>query len=392
MHVASILLLACTSPAARAFPLGPCPGDCEADAIEAEAGPTDERVREAWSYLLPGEQVDAVARFEAHVVWMESFQNSLIKYALAQLEEDPGLFPESEDPPYFDPQLHAPGQPIERKRVDPEGSRARRVVERLTGTYPRRMQPAWRYDWAERQIVRTADFQDPQRLFDNALAGLPPRVDLAEALVLALLDDGVMQDTHRAFAHAYTDRMGRAYPVTLYAAWCSGESLEMPDVDTLGIVHTLDDEWQRWTAPVSPAKLDDLYELIGSHFEDARRHRGLRVALARTFLVGSADMRDGYDSHLTALHAFWDQHASTPDALATELPDGDEWAAFLEGLVEQVADDEDLAAAGLYRLQLLDWEGWRVRDLMIAVLRDTGAFERKRRPPAPSRTKRKQTR
>lgn len=390
MRVTPLFLLGVLVAGAPAIP-GPSGGeDVEAGSeveVEVEAGPTDERVREAWSYLLPQEQVDAVSRFEAHVIWMESFQNSLIKYAVGLLEEDPGLLPELEPLPYFDPALHAPRQPIKRKRVDPQASSARRVIERLGDTYPRRMRPAWEYDWGERRVVRTADFEDPNRLFENALAGLPPRVDLAEALVLALLDDGSMQATHQAFGHAYTDRTGRAYPVSLYAAWCSGESLEMPDVDTLGIVHTLDDEWKRWRAPVSPGKLDDLYERIGAHFEDARRHRGLRVALARTFLVGSADMRDGYGAHLTALHALWDQHASTPDKLAPDLPEVDDWAGFLEELASEVQDDEDLAAAGLYRLQLLDWEGWRVRDLMVGVLRDTGAFERKRRPPLPKKKK-----
>ena len=360
-------------------PVAADPGLEDEEPAEVEAGPTDERVREAWSYLRPEERVDAIARFEAHAIWMESFQNSLIEYALANLEEDPGLLPEPGPLPYFDPELHAPGQPIRRKRA--EGSRAERVVESLAN-YPRRMRPAWEYDWAEQRVVRTAEIADPERMFENALAGLPPRLDLAEALVLAMLDDGELLETHRAFGHAYTDRSGWAYPVTLYTAWCSGESLEMPDVDTLGIVHTLDDEWRRWKAPVSPYKLDDLYERIGEHFQDARRHRGLRVALARTFLVGSPDMRDGYDTHLLTMHALWNEHESTPPELAGELPEVKDWAKFLERWAKRVAKDEDLAEMAVYRRDLLDWEGYQVRNLMIGVLRDTGAFERTSMPPA----------
>jgi len=354
-----------------------------AGAQDGAEAPDDDRVREAWSYLLPDEQVDAMARFEAEVVWLDTFQNSLIAHELESLDADAGLLPAAEPPPIFDPAVHAPRQPIARKRVDPESSRVKRVLEQLGGAWPRRLQPAWEYDWAEGRVVRTADFEDPQRLFENGLAGYPPRLDLAEALVCAALDDGAERETHRAFAHAYTDRSGNAYPLTLYEAWCSGASLEMPDVDTLGVVHTLDGDWDTWVAPVSGTTQDDLYERVGEHFQVARRHRGLRVALARTYLVGSADMRDGYASHRDGLHALWNEAASTPADLAPQLPDVDHWAAFLEQLGARMADDEQFAAAGVYRRQTLDWEAWQVRGLLVSILGDAGAFERRRRPPLP---------
>ena len=55
-------------------------------------------------------------------------------------------------------------------------------------------------------------------------------------------------------------------------------------------------------------------------------------------------------------------------AVEPELPDVDDWAKFLEKWAKKTNKDEDLAAMAVYRQQLLDWEGYQVRNLMIGVL------------------------
>ena len=166
------------------------------------------------------------------------------------------------------------------KRRSPEAGRA--SEEDLRRRFrSARLDRGLGYDYATREVRHTRDVKDPERIFKNGLAGCAPDLDLCAALVERMLDDGSQQKTLAAFAHAYTDRDGRVYPgVTLYDAWSSGVEIEMPDVDTLGIVHTLLDDWKTWKAPVDASQHDKLYAKIGELYRALHRLQGLRHALA----------------------------------------------------------------------------------------------------------------
>jgi hypothetical protein len=346
--------------------------------------PSDERLRQAWSCLLPAEQADAMAWLAADAPHLGTFQANLVAHALDLAGIDAGFFEEAGDTPYFSPETHAPRQPIPRRRLAPDDAEARRVMQRmLRGVPAPALMAAWRYDWGTGSVVRTADPEDPTRLFENALAGYPPDADLAQALVERALDDGSLRKVHAAFEHAYTDRDGRVYPLTLYDAWASGTEMEMPDVDCLGVVHTIDDEWKRWVAPVPAARQDELYEVVGEHFARARRHRGLRTALAMTYLAGNPRLRDGYPAHLERLHSLWDKHASMPEDLALALPDPEGWAEFLEAWSIEVDHSLELTRAGQVRRATLQADAGRVRALLVRILTELGALERKARPALP---------
>src|SRR5262249_29966935 len=143
-------------------------------------------------------------------------------------------------------------------------------------------------------------------------------------------DDGSQQKTLAAFLHAYTDREGGVYPgVTLYDAWASGAEIEMPDVDCLGIVHSVLDDWKTWRAPVPATKHEALYDRIGKIFVDAHRHRSLRRALATVFLEGSPALRDGFVDSVGNFHALWEDCGSTPAELAKRLPKPKDRTEFL---------------------------------------------------------------
>src|SRR5262249_50281580 len=144
-----------------------------------------------------------------------------------------------------------------------------------TGT--RHLDSGWMVDYAARGLVRLPRQKDTARVFENGLCGMAPDWDLAEALVELALDDGSLQKSFKAFAHAYTDRWGGVYPgVTLYDAQSSAlvyqVTVEMPDVDTLGLVHDLLGDWDTWRAPVPGEQHDALYARLAELLKPILHH------------------------------------------------------------------------------------------------------------------------
>ncbi|HUR27091.1 MAG TPA: hypothetical protein VM509_02820 [Planctomycetota bacterium] len=346
---------------------------------------TDERLREAWSFLLPDEQEAAALYLADALQHLETFQQSLVAFALSLETRDPGQLPVAPPTPFYAPEIHSPRQPIERKRLDADDPRAVKQRAATFASVPSSgLDSAWRYDWATREVQRTKDDRDPTRLFQNALAGFPPDLDLGVALIERALDDGKEQASLAAFGHAYTDRTGTVYPgITLYDALSSGLEIEMPDVDVLGVIHELANDWKTWIAPVPDTRHDALYEKYGEFYAAAKHHRGLRTALAATFFSGSVALRDGYAGNRDRLHSWWDERSSMPEELAKELPESANWEKFLEQWSKRIDDDAALTQRGLVRRATLDADAARVRATTVLVLGDVGALERKARPKPP---------
>ena len=340
------------------------------------------RLRKAWSVLLPEEQADVAAWFSADVVHLGTFQQRLLAFALALEPTDPAFLPEDPGIQYFDPKEHAPGDPIPRRWLEPDDARAQAELKRMVA---KRAAPplstAWRYDWGTRTVVRSAEFQSPEHVFQLALAGLPPQSDLAIALIERALDSGEEQVALGAFGHAYTDREGWVFPgLTLYDAWCSGQEIEMPDVDNLGLVHTITGKRGRWKAPIPASEHDPLYELVGEHFERVHRYRGLRSALAQSYLTGSARLEAAYLPHLLRLHGLWEQCESDPSKLAPLMPSSEDSAKYLQGVAKKFDKDGKKVGAAKNRWATLDADAQKVRGLLQQILQESGAFDRKARP------------
>ena len=351
------------------------------------AEPSDERLRRAWSFLLPNEKKDVADWFRLEVAGLETFQLSLIRYILEESPIDAGFWPEREPLPYYDPKVHAPKPKVTRRRLAETSRRAKDLQREFLGEPdPHRLQTAWAYDWASGELRRTGPLDDPERIFANALLGYPPDIDLARELVLRALDDGAQRPALTAFGHAYADRKGTVFPgVTLYDAWNSGRQIEMPDVDALGIVHDVLDEWSKWTAPVPTAGHDSLYKRISELYLEARHHRSLREALADTFAMGEPPLLD-YTPSTQRFHALWEKHVSTPPALAKELPPSAEWAKYMEALVTDLRADEALWSRGLLRQQTLTANSRLVRGTFARVMDEFGALGRTALPkPEPKK-------
>ena len=391
---AALLLCALTALAAAA-PQGPKPkAEPRAEKPAPKAKPAredprakaraaeDARALAAFRALAPGERRDLLDYVVLELEARGLLQSALIASVLARQDQDRGTWPDEGPTPFFDPREHAPAQPIARRRLAPSDPAAKELAARVLRKVPERaLRVAWRYDPATRGIVRAADEADPERRLANLLAGYAPDADLVEALVERTLDDGSQQRALAAFGHAYTDREGRVYPgVTLYDAWASGAEIEMPDVDTLGIVHTVLGDRTTWVAPVDGSQHDELYARIGELFTAAQRHRGPRRALAQCFLAGSAPLRDNYDLQLDNLHALWAEHGSDPAALAEALPDPAAWEGWLAAWTRRCARERALREAGVERRARLDQGAGAVRAAALAALEEFGAYERARKP------------
>jgi len=364
--------------------LGLAPAQDKAATAKPEL--SEERLREAWSFLLPNEQEDAANYLRESARHLESFQQGLIDFALSLEPRDRSQLPIAAPTPFFAPELHAPGQPIARQRLNEDDSRAKKQRAKMLAAVPKTgLVSAWSYDWGAREVQRCGDDLDPTRVFFNALAGFAPDLDLGQALIERALDDGAQQKSLAAFSHAYTDRSGNVYPgLTLYDAWCSATEMEMPDVDVLGVIHTLADDWKTWVAPVPDSRHDALYAKVFTYFQPAKRHRGLRTALAMSFFSGSIALRDGYMGHRDRFHSFWDENGSLPEKLAAQLPDSERWAEFLEKWSERIDNDTPLTLRGQTRRATLDQDAERVRATALAILKEFGALDRKSRPPPPA--------
>jgi hypothetical protein len=338
----------------------------------------DERARAAFNGLTPAQKKELLDFLELETSHLGSFQAGLIAWVQKSQDRDPAQWPVLGPPPAFDPTVHAPAQPIARHVLDPASPAAKSAMQRILGPAApsaHAMRSAYVYDYASGELRRVVTNDEPGRVFENALAGYPPRLDLAEALVERMLDDGSQKKRAEAFGHAYSDRSGNVVPmVTLYDAYGSGMEIEMPDVETLGILHTLFDDWTTWKAPIPGPKQEPLYEKIGAEFTPLHRHRGLRHALSLTFASGSGELRDGYEGYLDNLHALWEDCSSTPEKLAARLPAPENWSTFLDAWRKRCLEPGPLYAAGQNRRAVLDSDARNVRATVFRVLEEYGAF------------------
>ncbi len=346
-------------------------------ALHGQELATDEAARSAWSKLTDPQKAEVIEWYQSEVRYLPTFQNQLIDFVLKGQPQDPGLWPPAEAAPFYDPQTHAPAQPIARKALPVTSKLLAKKREQFFFRVPERaLDSGWVYDYTTRELRRTQRSDDPERLFANALAGFPPNLDLAEALVEMQLDRGAEQRSLTAFAHAYTDRSGNVYTgLTLYDAWASGSNMEMPDIDTLGVVHDLDGDWKTYKAPVPGSKQRKLYDHVGELFIPAHRYRGLRHAMAMTFLSGYPKLRDGYGLNLDRLHALWDDESSTPAAMAERLPDAKHWKKFLEKWVSKTDRSKSLSAKGIARRDTLYRDSLWVRKKLLEVMIQAGHLE-----------------
>lgn len=336
----------------------------------------DAAARAAFVRLTPAAKKDVVDFLTLETGHLQSFQASLVTWVTKRADRDAGSWKARTPPPFFDPVVHAPAQPTPRTWLAEGSALSNAATKEILGGVPvRALAPGYVYDYATLEIVRVRVNDELQRVFDNALAGFPPDLDLAEALVERALDDGSEKDAAEAFAHAYTDRSGNVYPgITLYDAYASQSEFEMPDVDVLGIIHTLFPDANAPKAPIPGAQQEALYKKIGGAFIALHRHRSLRHALALAYLEGTATLRDGYQGNLDNFHALWEDCASNPETLRARLPNSAKRDEFLAAWVKHCMQKDSPFQMGLVRHATLDENALAVRACVLRVLTEYGAL------------------
>lgn len=349
----------------------------EQTANEQTGREDDAVLRRAWRKLSAEARLDLALWFTAEARALDTFQETLLQFVVRRPERDPYDWPEAADhEPLYAAREHTPAQVIRRRPLSPRSRRARDWAAKVFGPTQRRLKTAWTYDYGLRTVERVSEREDPERIFENALAGFPPDLDLAEAMVERALDDGSQHKLLAAFAHAYADRAGRAYPgVTLYDAWGSGLEIEMPDVECLGLLHDILGDWGTWVAPIPAARQDSLYDKLRGLFVEARAYRGLRSALARTFLTGEPSVEVGYGPALDRLHGLWESFRSDPAALSAALPPSADHSLWLARMGAEAKGADGRWRAGQRRKATLIADRARVRAALVRVMRQSGALD-----------------
>jgi hypothetical protein len=344
------------------------------DALVAKADGrlSEAELRALWGELDAGQRGAAVAALRRLSAALDTQQMRWLKAINGATTGSP---PAAEDPPIYDPKVHAPKQVIPRTRLASTDARVKSL--RATLRPPSELPApslAYDYDWARATVVRVGDPDEPEAVFENALLGVPPEADLARARVLARLDRAEERKLQAAFAHAYTDRDGNAYPLTLFDLWASGQTIEMPDVDALGIVHEVLDDWKHWTAPIPPAQHEPLYKRLGELFKTCKRSRELRLSLADLFLAPGAAPRPGYETLTLNFQALWAGFDSDPVKLAKDLPSGENWEAYLTSLTDHCLQDYKYYSFGRRRAAQLRRDGEQLGKALSAALAEGKAY------------------
>jgi hypothetical protein len=338
----------------------------------AEGRRSEAELQEMWRALGAPQRGAALAAFEKALAQLDTDQ---MRWLRAALRGAPSQIPKAGDLSFYDPKVHAPGLPIARKRLSASDARVKRLLKDVRKEHdPRALVLAYDYDWGGARVVRTGNPDDPETVFRNALRGVPPGADLARALVLKALDHASERKLQSAFSHAYTDRDGNVYPVTLFETWSTGETIEMPDVDALGIVHDVLDEWKRWVSPVDSREHGPLYELIGELYLDCKRSRELRSVLAELRLVPAPTVFPGYEKHVFNLQALWSSEDSDPARLGRSLPDGKGWERFLTDLVARCQRDYRFFAQGRRRAAQLRLDAQELQKTLGLALEEGARF------------------
>ncbi len=337
-----------------------------------QSGASEPAALVAWRALSPDGRRRALERWRFEVRQEGGAQEMRVRHVLKDLPVDPGHLPLERPHRWHDPQVFAPGQPIPRRPLRRDSSTLTEFRRRLDRARPPRgFEPAFLYDWGQARVVRRA-LEDPQEaLARHAAAGRHPDLDLAEAAILARLDDGSRSAVHEAFGHAYTTRAGDVYPITLYEAWSSGLEIEMPDVDVLGILHTLEPETRVHRAPLPQSLHKDLYPRVERLFVPLRRQRGLRESAARVYLEPEPVLIDGFGrGHAMAFHALWVAAGEDPATLAALLPSEEDgvWDGFIAAVQQALGRDEERLHRSRQRQAALEADRARLAQLFAVAV------------------------
>ncbi len=270
---------------------------------------------------------------------------------------------EARDPPklrprtFHDPKVFAPVAPP-RTVVEPGAPQWATVRSDFPAVRPLRdFTPTIVYDWANGGPARALQAPTPTQRFANFVAGYHPDADAAIAATLLQLDRDA--DQH-VLAHwceqLYADRDGRVFAgITLYEAWYSRRTVEVPDVDAIAFARTVLIT-ESFVSPIPDgARRDRLYHEIHEAFARHRTYRTLCEAAAAAFVTASPALDPTYLALVDRMHLLWAECDYDVQRLAARLTAQDR-SELLEQLDRRLTEDGDaarLAMAGKDELRAL---------------------------------------
>lgn len=227
------------------------------------------------------------------------------------------------------------------------------------------------FDPATATIVRTQAPIDDVAIFTNLAHGYPPGCDEAVATVLAALaGDPAQRRLATWFDHLYADRDGHVFAnTTLFDAWASGNTIEMPDTDVIAFAREILGT-RSFVAPLpADRRRDRLYEKVREAFTRHRDHTALCFALAGSFVAATPPIDPAYRSLLPRCHWLWATSREDPIKVAEFVAATGDRAAVLRAV--DAAMERDGTAAEQRSRDLADLAAWLRRLAAAEIARAT---------------------
>ncbi len=212
--------------------------------------------------------------------------------------------------PVFDPKKYTPKVPLERVLIKKDSAKHKRTRKSFpVPVYLPHLNRAVAYDWCLGEIVRIKDSLSYEEVFENYLYGYAPGSDDALAQVLRSFDEiSKIRKYADWFGHAYCDRTGGVYEgITLYQAWYSGKTVEVPDIDALPFAWHIQKK-TRYRTPLNGRPRDRLYQAIRDSALKYRIHRSTCEAAAAAFIRAEPIMDGTYARLVPRFHFLLSKH------------------------------------------------------------------------------------
>lgn len=286
---------------------------------------------------------------------------------------------------FFDPQVYARGL-VHRTAVGPDEPDA---AEKRDAYRPWLNQTFYagtvRYDFGRNAALDYGGTLDPDGALHDDLFGYPPGSDRLIAWITARFDfDASLDPLALHFDHLYCDLSGHAYPeITLFDAWGSGNSIDMPDVDVIAFARNVlkDDSW---VSPIAPSAAAPLYEKLREGFLRLFRYRIWIEAAANIFVNPEVPIRGTHEGLRERLHYLFALDAGDLEKAVERIRKFPTRGDFLGEMDSSFAADPEgyrkidafLASRAKAR--------WAVARASYAVLRERGLLAKSRpaEPPA----------
>jgi hypothetical protein len=242
-----------------------------------------------------------------------------------------------------------------------------------------------RYDFGRNAALDYGGTLDPDGALHDDLFGYPPGADRLVAWITARFDfDESIDPLALHFDHLYCDLNGRVYPeITLYDAWGSGNSIDMPDVDVIAFARNVlkDDSW---VSPIDPGAAAPLYDKLREGFLRLFRYRIWIEAAANIFVDPEVPIRGTHEGLRDRLHYLFALDGGDLDKAVGRIRGFPTRGDFLSAMDTAFAADPEgnrkieafLASRAKAR--------WAVARTTYAVLRERGLLARPKAEGTPA--------